>query len=318
MGPHARLFTARPANSTGEQLLASLFDALWVRYREVVPYVRNYEEIAARYGAPFVNDHIAFRTLGSQRPMTGIPCLGRLFMALGYQPVACYNFADKHLSAIHFQHRRADFPKLFVSELKTWELPAEPRNALRECAEQHESWAELEQLAELHELGSSPPDSVELRLVTENLCGWFRRPWPAPSLEGVQLVNQASQYGAWTMLHGYRVNHFTSLINSHQVPELDSLEKTMAALREAGVPTKDSIEGAPGSILRQSATAAAECEVDVTIAGKPATTSWTYAYFELAERGLVTDPTTGQQHRFDGFLGEQATQLFEMTRSIPN
>ena len=74
MGPHARLFTARPANSTGEQLLASLFDALWVRYREVVPYVRNYEEIAARYGAPFVNDHIAFRTLGSQRPMTGIPC----------------------------------------------------------------------------------------------------------------------------------------------------------------------------------------------------------------------------------------------------
>ena len=42
--------------------------------------------------------------------------------------------------------------------------------------------------------------------------------------------------------------------------------------------------------------------------------SWTYAYFELAERGEVVDRESGESTRFEGFLGAQATQLFEMTR----
>ena len=41
---------------------------------------------------------------------------------------------------------------------------------------------------------------------------------------------------------------------------------------------------------------------------------WTYAYFELAERGPVIDPSTGDTSQFEGFLGPQATQLFDMTR----
>jgi hypothetical protein len=41
---------------------------------------------------------------------------------------------------------------------------------------------------------------------------------------------------------------------------------------------------------------------------------WTYAYFELAQRDTVLDPATGKQVRFEGFLGPQATNLFEMTR----
>ena len=48
--------------------------------------------------------------------------------------------------------------------------------------------------------------------------------------------------------------------------------------------------------------------------GRPATMPWTYAYFELAERNPVVDPSTGELVRFEGFLGPQATNLFEMTR----
>ena len=48
--------------------------------------------------------------------------------------------------------------------------------------------------------------------------------------------------------------------------------------------------------------------------GHQTTMPWSYAYFELAERGQITDPETGQSRRFEGFLGPQATQLFEMTR----
>ena len=77
---------------------------------------------------------------------------------------------------------------------------------------------------------------------------------------------------------------------------------------------KEEIEGVRGSKLRQTATGAVVIDVDISESGKPATMPWTYAYFELAERGDVTDPETGQPHRFEGFLGPQATQLFEMTR----
>ena len=115
-------------------------------------------------------------------------------------------------------------------------------------------------------------------------------------------------------MHGYNVNHFTSLVNSHGVESLNSLETTIAALAAAGVPMKAGIEGEPGSKLRQSATEAVTIDVAVTDQGRPATMPWTYAYFELAERNPVVDQTTGELVRFEGFLGPQATNLFEMTR----
>ena len=76
---------------------------------------------------------------------------------------------------------------------------------------------------------------------------------------------------------------------------------------------KDEIEGAPGSILRQTATSAVLIDVDVREGTQSTKMPWTYAYFELAERGFVED-ANGQKQRFEGFLGPQATQLFEMTR----
>ncbi len=48
--------------------------------------------------------------------------------------------------------------------------------------------------------------------------------------------------------------------------------------------------------------------------GRPARRPWSYAYFELAERNEVVDPETGRRGRFEGFLGAQATTLFEMTK----
>ena len=135
-------------------------------------------------------------------------------------------------------------------------------------------------------------------------------PWTPPSQSELQAVKQESQYAAWVLIHGYNVNHFTALINSHDVPSLNDIEKTVTALRQAGVPTKAEIEGAPGSRLRQTATEAAIIDVPL----RDGRISWSYAYFELAERGEITDPETGRRGRFEGFLGPQATQLFDVTR----
>jgi hypothetical protein len=292
-----------------ERFLAALFDRLWETYRDRVPHVRSYEQVVAAHGGRFVNDHIAFRTLAVQQPSAGMHMLARPFEALGYLPAGCYEFPDKSLSAIHLQHANADFPKLFVSELKTWELSEPARRIVARSLADHRPPLPDATLAALRQLDGEVPE-----LLDELVSLFHDRPWSPPERADVETLNAESQYGAWVLLHGYAVNHFTALINSHGVATLGDIEQTIAALQLAGVPMKAEIEGDPGTKLRQTATAAADVDVVVPEQGRETTLPWTYAYFELAERGLVPDASTGEPTRFEGFLGAQATQLFEMTR----
>jgi hypothetical protein len=306
-GPHLAI----GPRGAQEAFVAALLDALWERYRQRVSYVQDYERVVTDCGATFVNDHIAFRTFACQQPLVGIASISRIFEALGYRGAGCYHFPDKHLSAVHFQHSRAELPKLFISELQTWELPDDIRREIEAVVAGHRPPIDADALSVL----SSLKEGAEERDLLERIARQFHElPWPAPEKETVEAVGAVSQYAAWVLVHGYNVNHFTSLINSHGVEQLDDIEKTITALKQAGVPMKAEIEGAAGSRLRQSATEAVTVDVDVLQDGKPAKMPWTYAYFELAERGEIVDPETGKKHRFEGFLGPQATQLFEMTR----
>jgi hypothetical protein len=297
-------------NVTGqERFTAELLDRLWDRYRQRVPYVAAYEQLIASAGATFVNDHIAFRTIALQRPAVGIASVSRAFESLGYRVAGFYDFPDKHLSALHFRHSRREFPKLFISELRAWELSEPSRAIVAETLESHRPPLDDALLAAL-----SRGEFADSQLI-EQLTGYFHQlPWNPPERDAVIELNRESQYGAWVLMHGYGVNHFTALVNSHGKAALDDIEKTAAALRAAGVPMKAEIEGERGSRLRQTTTEAAIVDVPVRIDGRTGMMPWTYAYFEFAERGDVPDPETGRQMRFDGFLGPQATQLFEMTR----
>jgi hypothetical protein len=279
--------------------------------------LQTYEQVIRQAGASFFNDHIAFRTFACQQPLTGIASVSRIFEALGYRAAGSYHFEDKQLSAIHFQHSNPQFPKLFISELKVWELPAAEREIINRALRSHRPPVSEKLLVALQELDSKNPDSQSSTtdsLLSEAVAQFHELPWLLPRREDVSELNKVSQYAAWVLVHGYNVNHFTSLINSQGVAVLDDIEKTIAALAAAGVPMKKEIEGEPGSKLRQSATEAVKIDVQVSDNGMPAAMPWTYAYFELAQRNNVVDPATGKQVRFEGFLGPQATNLFEMTR----
>ncbi len=298
-----------------QQFALALLDRLWDRYRKRVCHVASYEKVVAAHGGQFVNDHIAFRTFACQRPMMGIASVSRLFEALGYRAAGNYDFPDKQLSALHYQHPHPEFPKLFISELRVWELPGDARAAIENVVTSHRAPLESSVLAALSRLNSEPLSESEEQQLLATAQHWIEQlPWDPPEKSAVEQLNQVSQYASWVLVHGYNVNHFTSLINSHGVDSLGDIEKTVAALQAAGVPMKSEIEGAPGSKLRQTATAAAVIDVAVRNQGKAAQMPWTYAYFELAERGNVVDPASGKSRRFEGFLGPQATQLFEMTR----
>ncbi|MCE9525938.1 MAG: DUF1338 domain-containing protein [Planctomycetales bacterium] len=307
-GPHSSI----PVSTPREKFAAELFDTLWETYRQRVSYVGMYEQVIKGAKATFVNDHIAFRTFACQQPLTGIASISRVFEALGYRGAGSYHFEDKQLSAIHFQHTNPQFPKLFISELKTWELPAEAREIIGRSVRSHRGNVSEKTLAALHNLDRDPSPANEL--LPEIVSIFHELPWLLPRREDVAAINAVSQYAAWVIVHGYNVNHFTSLINSHGVPALDDIEKTIAALQKAGIPMKTEIEGERGSKLRQTATEAVKIDVDVLDKGIPGKLPWTYAYFELAQRDAVTDPASGKKVRFEGFLGPQATNLFEMTR----
>jgi hypothetical protein len=306
--PHQMIAT----DNARDRFTLRLFDALWKQYCDRVEYVRTYAKVVAEAGGRFVNDHIAFRTFACQRPTTGIVSLSRVFESLGFHAANCYQFPNKHLSAIHFQHPHPEFPKIFISELRTWELPAETQQVIASCLASHREPLPDAVFRALLQLGQRDQDEQQLM---QQLVDWFTQlPWETPEKQVVLSANEVSQYAAWVLVHGYNVNHFTSLINSHGVVALDDIEKTIAALKAANVPMKADIEGARGSKLRQSATEAVVIEVDVRDGGQPTRMPWTYAYFELAERGTVVEPGTGQEQRFEGFLGPQATHLFEMTK----
>jgi hypothetical protein len=308
-GPHQSIAQASPR----EEFLAQLLDTLWDRYRQRVSYVAQYEQAVRDAGGTFVNDHIAFRTFAIQEPAAGIFSLSRIFQALGYRSAGNYHFEDKNLSAIHYQHPNSQFPKLFISELRTWELPPAAREIVYRIGKSHRPQLSDDLLSQLSNLDRSTASNDDL---LDRVVDWFHElPWMLPTKTDVLALNKHSQYAAWVAVHGYNVNHFTSLVNSHGVDRLNDLEGTISALRDAGVPMKSEIEGEPGSKLRQTATEAVTIPVGVRDEfDKVAALPWSYAYFELAERNEVIDATTGKKSRFEGFLGPQATNLFEMTR----
>lgn len=293
--------------SSAEHFLIELLDNLWAGYRDRMEYVFTYEELIQEHGAKFYNDHVAFRTLATQNSGTGIHSISRIFEALGYVPAGCYDFPDKKLTAIHYQHPRPEFPKIFISELRTWELAARPRLMLHHALVSHRGPIADEVLADLSALDRTAR-SRRAEIMKFLMRHFHTLPWDIPLKKDVLALDEASQYASWVLLNGYAVNHFTASVDSHGVESLDDIEKVQAAMAAAGVPMKKEIEGRPGDPLRQTSTHAVVVPTRVRDAKRTIEIPWTYAYFEIAQRPVIDGK------RFEGFLGNQATNLFDMTQ----
>ena len=286
--------------------LDRLFTFLWEEYRGRVDYARTYENILRGCGGTFRNDHLAFRTFAAQDRWTGIASISRPFETLGYRAAGAYDFPDKHLTSIHYAPPSENLPKLFISELRTWELSPKARRIVLGATAKAAPGLSDAELAGLSELPRIPARTREKLL--RRWAAQFARRWPAPKASDAAALERETQFGAWTLLHGHTVNHFTAAVHSHDAAALDDIDKTIAALKAAGVPMKPEIEGDPGSKLRQSSTKAVVIPVEMRAGSRVVKKPWTYAYFELAERPLIDG------RRFEGFLGGQATNLFDMTR----
>lgn len=299
-------------------VLDQLLGILWSQYKKRVSYAAKYQAMVEERGGKVQNDHIAFRTfncdIGAQP--SGVEGIARIFKALGYEQKDKYVFEDKKLNAWHFEHKtNTTNPKIFISQLEVDQLSPGVADMIKTSvagAPDLLSSGDRELLKML--AGDSQVDQSVADNFAISLARFFVRPWNPPMRRVVETVDKESQYAAWTLLHGNSVNHFTAYINEQGVKEWPDIEATVAALRKAGLPMKDEFEGERGTKLRQSSTKAAMEDCEVTEGdGSKGKINWSYAYYELAERGYVPGPD-GKATLFQAFLGAQATNLFEMTR----
>ncbi|MCI5049213.1 MAG: DUF1338 domain-containing protein [Rickettsiales bacterium] len=300
-----------------EALATALLDRLWAEYIERVEYAKQYVDLVNANGGTVLNDHIALRTFNTDTggQPAGAAGLSRIIEPLGYTRKTQYDFPSKHLTAWHWEHRNPRLPKIFISQLEVEALAVGAEEAVINSVKDTPDPLSAEAAEYLKRVAHDETlEKDDLEEAAELLASVFTRPWDAPKKSLIEPLNDVSQYAAWTLLHGNSVNHFTAFINHQNVDAWPDIEATVAALLDAGVPMKDHIEGEPGSKLRQSSTKAVDCFCDVmNDKGKIMQMNWTYAYYEFAERGTVEDED-GNKIEFTGFLGEQATNLFEMTR----
>lgn len=290
-----------------------LWNSLWQDYIARVGYARVYQEMIVAAGGTVANDHIAFRSLRmtADTPQgkvnLGIGYLEPVVKFLGYEVAGEYFFPETHLYARHYRHPQQDewdLPKLFISELIVDELPNRISELIGETVKNGDFVS---------------PSLFELNINNDDLLGEisrvFTRPWFPPRRSLVEEVNKVTQYGAWVLLHGYAVNHFTGYVNRHNTPKYPDIESTVRGLTELGVPMKAKIEGSYLVGLRQTATHAVKETVSVIddISRELIQIPWTYAYYEIAQRYLL-EAEPGKQVLFDAFLGKNAQLLFEMTR----
>lgn len=304
---------------TTKEIAGLLIDSLWNQYIERVPYAKQYVDLVTQKGGKVVIDHIAFRTFNAhtgEQP-EGIRAVRHILNFLGYKTVSKYNFPKKKLKAAHFEHPDDGFPKIFVSQLEVNELPEWTQKMINASVNSTLyllSDKSLELLRILEETGVLPSEAAEY--LVNDLVHYFRRPWNIPLKDDVLKINDVSQYGAWVLLHGNSVNHFAVLINNQDVKEWPDLKTTSNALTASGVPMNDKIEGENGGKLQQIATYAVKEEVKVKGETGIEKMIWTYAYFELIQRGYIEEG--GTKKLFGGFVEEQANHLFNMTRTRDN
>jgi hypothetical protein len=305
--------------TSAKEITRELLKRLWEQYVKRVSYAQRYVDLVDRKGGTVVNDHIALRTFNThtgEQP-EGIRAIKHILNCLDYSQVEKYDFKKKKLKAVHFEHPDEMLPKIFVSQLEVEELPEWAQQIIRNAVKDTPyilSDSSIELLSVLKEAGELP--KVAADALVNDLVQYFRRPWKVPQKEDVLKLNDVSQYAAWVLLHGNSINHFTAFVNYQGVAEWPDLATTCRGLAEAGIPMKDSLEGEKGSKLQQSATQAVKEEVEVRTEDGIEEITWTYAYYELAERGYIEE--NGVQKLFSGFLGEQAAHLFEMTKTREN
>ncbi len=259
--------------------LQQLQELLWSDYTTLNPQVKMVHDFFKNEGEEVINDHVAFRTLA--HPEIGINVMEKLFLDLGYVNKGDYHFKEKKLYAKHYEHADSNAPKIFISELK-----------IQECSKELQQWA--------LELINLIPSTQKKSAI---LCTSGRN-WEA-SFATYEKLKQESEYAAWFYAFGFRVNHFTVLIN--RLKKFTSVQSVNAFLKQKGVALNGfggEIKGTPEELLEQSSTLAYNAKIPF----QEGTKEIPACYYEFAKRYADKNGKL-----YSGFIAKSADKIFEST-----
>lgn len=293
-------------NSFDKTGLDSILNALFEPYRQRVPDVKKVINAMLKHGiieneSDIVNDHIAFRTLGI--PNLGIASFEKILLKYGYIKRDPYLFEKKKLNAFWYEPPTADYPRVFLSELRVNELSSEAQ-AIIEKYTAH--------------INADPIDLIDLDDY-ESVGNFFYNPlWELPTISDYQTLLAESEYAAWVIYNRYYLNHYT--ISVHALPEpYCNLESFDAFLESQGIVLNTSggkIKISADGLLKQSSSVAKM--IKATFAGGE-TTEIAGSYVEFAERLPLPEfadlpkETLTNKHRRQGFESANADKIFEST-----
>lgn len=294
--------------------LQQVIDMLWEDYKKRCHSAVVYEALCKEAGVKLANDHIAFRTANADMWYL----LYDLFGSLDYEPVQEYEFPDKKLSAVHFEHMTGDYPKIFISTF-------DPRYASDDDAEFTETVFNIDvdshpvlkkcftKIGKSYLTDFDGITSLTVEEIYEILSSTFM---PCPEESILENLYNIDQYLGWVRCWGNAPNHFTGLVNEfkdfsmfeEELKDFDvgahsTIDLVKHLLIKRGVEV-GTVQGCPGSKLRQASTQAYDDKTVVIGRASIQSIDVPYAYYELAERGYVM---------FNGFMAEQASNLFDTT-----
>lgn len=267
-----------------------LIHRLWTHYCQMVPAAQRFKEFFLDIGLSSAIDHIAFRTYG-------LSAMARVWQWFGYTEGGRLEFPSKDLSARFYLHTDPALPRIFISRYNFSGAEDEAAlNRWRNATDDSRVWL-------IPYSGDGFASMPLERFVEFFAVSPYNTALPKSELA---FLDGISEYVSWVRLFGNLPNHFTVAV--HQLPgsmpfDIEQLSEKMAA---CDIAMTGRFEGAKGSKLRQTSTEAAEVMVPLVENGAVVYEKRKYAYMELAERKPVL---------FNGFLGEQAANLFDVTNA---
>lgn len=295
-------------NFDSDSALDTILKALFTPYRERVPDVKKISNAMIQHGliageSDIVNDHIAFRTLGV--PHLGIASFEKIFLHHGYRKKSAYFFEKKKLDAYWYEPPTAEYPRIFLSELRVKDLSERAQQTIAKYTAH---------------ITHDPVDRLDLN-DAEAVGQFFYTPiWDLPTTKDYKTLLEESEYAAWVIYNRYYLNHYT--ISVHELPEgYNTLEEFNVFLESIGIVLNTSggkIKTSKDGLLKQSSSVAKMIEASFA---DGSTAEISGSYVEFAERLVLPEfeklpkELLTNAHRRDGFESGNADKIFESTYS---
>lgn len=260
----------------------AFFDSLWQNYIDITPQAEQIRQLFEATDGDVINDHVAFRTFANT-PLQ-LDNLVPLILDMGYEVQGDYDFKAKKLRAKSFIHPDHTVPKIFISELLTDQL-SETAQAI---------------------IGKYTAEMTEQSV--DHSVFWSGLHWSTPAWEDYQTVMDESEYGAWLLAIGIRVNHFTVSIN--HLTSTNSIREVLQRVKDAGFAVNTvggEVKGTPESLLEQGSSMADR--MPFTFADGQSHEIPT-CFYEFALRHPDSEGVV-----YQGFIEANADKIFESTNA---